>query len=458
MKHIFRFCLMALVWVTVGCSDDNDSGLNLGSEVAITSFSLNGIEGKIDQVNETIVVQVMEGTDVTSMTPQYTLTEGAVADLPAGRPVDFTLPVSVKVVNGDVYRSYTVSVITGSASLGSFVINGMYEGVIDHQAKTVTVYVPGSVNVSELTAVYTAGEATVTPASGLVLDFTQPVDYEVTFGGKTEIYKVIVIPMSGTAYAFVGTAGTVAELDSPEEKAAAEWMLQNIEGAEYISFDDVKSGKADLSQFAVVWWHWHVDNYNNDVALPAAAEADIPFFRSYYEAGGNLLLTRYATRYLASLEIPLDKRAPNNCWGGNESTPEIAGSPWGISFKGHEDHPIFSNLQTADRSDVAYLFDAGYAVTNSTAQWFIVDWGGYGSLWGWENQTGGVALARSDGEADNDNGPVVIAEFPSRNNSGKVIAIGSGAYDWYGNGTTTQGNYRSNLTTLTKNAIEYLSE
>lgn len=462
VRYIFHIMFFVFTAFLLGsCDENNPSGLNLKADVQIKSFSLNGYEGTIDQTSQTIIVEVPEGTDITAMKPQYTLSDGAQANLTAGNVANFTLPIAIRITNGSVYQTYTVTVKVDQAQIEKFVINDSYIGSINNDSKSITVYVPKSTDVTKLTANYVMTDgASGTPGSGSVIDFTNPVTFTITNNSAVSAYVVTVVPTDIEYTAFVGTAASVDKIESPEEKAAAEWMLQNISGSEYISFADVVSGNAQLAKYKMVWWHWHVDGYSDAVGLPSDATKAISAFKAYYQSGGNLLLTRFATRYLASLEISKDGTSPNNCWGGTESSSEIATSPWGISFKGHTDHPMFQNLQTASNKNyVAYLFNTGYAVTNSTAQWHIgSDWGGYSTTTVWQNTTGGIALGRSDGDADNDNGAVVIAEFPSRNGSGKVLVVGSGAYDWYGNGVTTTGTYRANLTTMTKNAIEYLAE
>jgi len=461
LNKIYTLCLIAVMLLAVGCDDSNTSNLKLDLDANVVSFNIGNYEGTIDQLEGTITVQVPDGTDITNMTPDMTLSEGATSDLPSEKPVDFTLPVTMTVVNGDVYRQYTVTVAIDEAKMLSFKINNSFFGVINSRNKTITVYVPTYLDVTRLTATYTITDgASATPENNALLDFTNPVTFTVNNRTATSDYVVTVEPTDMKLTAFIGTAASVDAIESPEEKAAAQWMLQNISASEYISFSDVANGTIQLGKYTAIWWHWHVDGYNDAVGLPTAATTSVELFKSYYNGGGNLLLTRYALRYLEAVEITLDKRGPNNCWGGSESTPEIAGSPWGISFKGKTDHPLFAGLQTATGKDyIAYMFDAGYGVTNSTAQWYCgADWGGYPTHQDWENTTGGIVLACSDGDAERDNGPIVMAEFPKRGSTGKVIAIGSGSYDWYGSGVTTEGNYRSNLTRMTQNAIEYLSE
>lgn len=314
--------------------------------------------------------------------------------------------------------------------------------------------VPLTVDITQLKATFAVSDgATVTPASGSIQDFTNPVTYTATYRSAVTPYVVTVTQGNVIPTAFVGTASSVSQLTSPEEKAAAQWMMDNISMSEYISFKDIVDGKVDLGKYTAIWWHFHGDNANENLPLPDDAKAAVEKFKVYYQNGGNLLLTRYATFYIANLGIAKDGRIPNNCWGGNEDSPEIVPNPWSFPITGNESHPLFQDLRwkDGDKSTV-YTCEAGYAMTNSTAQWHIgTDWGGYADLNEWRNLTGGIDLARGG------DGAVVIAEFEPRSNSGRTICIGSGCYDWYGKGVDASADYyHYNVEQMTLNAINYL--
>ena len=68
-------------------------------------------------------------------------------------------------------------------------------GTIDEQAKTITVTLPGGSAVTSLTpTISISAKATVSPASGVATDFTNPVQYTVTAeDGSTSVYTVTVI-------------------------------------------------------------------------------------------------------------------------------------------------------------------------------------------------------------------------------------------------------------------------
>ena len=455
IKQLYTILLVTVACLTVtGCSDDFKSGLRLDGDVWVNSIRLDEYAGTVDYQNKAIVVGVPYDYDITRMVvTEMNLSEGAKASIAIGETIDFSLPVSLTVKNGDVQMSYTITVKRDEAKILTFKLNDTYVGKVDQLSKTISVVVPLTVDITQLKGTFTVTDgATVTPASGSIQDFTNPVTYTATYRSAVTPYVVTVTQGNVIPTAFVGTASSVSLLTSPEEKAAAQWMMDNVSMSEYISFKDVVDGKVDLGKYTAIWWHFHADNGDNP-PLPDDAKAAAEKFKVYYQNGGNLLLTRYATFYIANLGIAKDERVPNNSCGGNEDSPEITSAPWSFLITGSESHPLFQDLRwkDGDKSTV-YTCDAGYAITNSTAQWHIgTDWGGYDDLNAWRNLTGGIDLAHGG------DGAVVIAEFEPRSNSGRTLCIGSGCYDWYGKGVDASADYyHYNVEQMTLNAINYL--
>lgn len=85
------------------------------------------------------------------------------------------------------------------------------------------------------------------PASGQAIDFSNPVEFTVSYNTASAVYTVTVIPTDAPSAVYVGLAATLNELN-PEEKEAATWMLNNIANSQYISFEDVQAGRVDLSE------------------------------------------------------------------------------------------------------------------------------------------------------------------------------------------------------------------
>lgn len=459
LLHNIRLFAAALALLCgAACSDDTTSDLRLNGEVWLTRFVLDDTySGVIDRTMKSVTVAVPEVYDTEAMTvTDIALSDGAAASVKVGDRLNLTSPQAVRVVSGDVYMDYTVTVRHDEARILSFRID-TYSGVIDHARRTITVRVPASTDVTKLAPAFTLSEgAAATPASGQVVDFSQPVEYTVTYNTATAVYTVTVIPTDAPSAVYIGLAATLDALND-EERTAAEWMAANIPNAQYVSFQDVQAGRVDLSECKLMWWHLHIDGgidnmQKFDAAAPEAVDALVRM-KELYNSGMNLLLTRYATYYAARIGAARDGNHPNNCWGQSEQTGEITAGPWSFSIRGHESHPLYRDLIAGSEPTAVYTCDAGYRITNSTAQWHIgADWGGYPDTQAWRDQHGGVDLGYGG------DGAVVVWEYPSEGSKGGIVCIGSGCYDWFAYDVDASADrYHDNVARITENAINYLT-
>ncbi|MBP3259592.1 MAG: DUF4960 domain-containing protein [Prevotella sp.] len=427
----------------------------------VEAIKLDNFEGTINLASRSIVVRLPEIYDTQAMkVTDLTLSNGATCNISQGATLNMGAAQTLHVKNGDAYLDWTLSVLHDEARITQFYINDIYQGAIDQEAKTITVYVPGSVGLTGLVPTITYSQnATVTPGSGVAMDFTEPVKYTVTNNSAETTYTVTVIAIGKPAALFVGSAATLNELD-PEAKAACQWMLGNVPNSLYASFSDLRAGTLDLSECKIIWWHWHVDGGvdGHDVFAAKATDAldTKNEIRQFYENGGALLMTRYASNLPSFIGVTGDDEwtTPNNCWGQNEDGAELCGGPWSFRiFDGKNDHPLWQNLVQGDNPQEVYCTDAGYHITNSTAQYHIgTDWGGYDDHAAWEARTGGKILGVGG------DGAVVAWEYPAHDGKGGVICIGSGCYDWYSY-TYEPGyveNYHKNIAIITQNAFNYL--
>jgi hypothetical protein len=258
---------------------------------------------------------------------------------------------------------------------------------------------------------------------------------------------------------FVGSAWTKDQLD-PEARAACDWMLENVEGAAYAAWEDIRTGTCDLSDCKILWWHWHVDGgvdgHDPFVKKAEDALANKNKLAAYYERGGALLLTRYATNLAAFIGATKESCCPNNCWGGFEASAELCNNPWDFNiYTGQSGHALYQGIVTGPDANKVYCTDKGYHITNSTAQYHIgADWGGYENHDFWQTETGGTIVGVGG------DGAVVAWEFPAKDGKGGVFCIGSGCFDWYSY-TYEAGyveNYHKNIAIMTKNVINYLTK
>jgi hypothetical protein len=427
----------------------------------VESIALDNYEGTINLASRSIVVRLPEVYKTSAMqVTKLSISDGASCNVKQGETLNLDAAKVLKVKNGDVFLNWTLSVLHDEARITSFVINDIYQGTIDQTAKTITVYVPGSIGLTSLvpTIVYSQN-ASITPASGVAQDFTNPVTYTVKNNSAEATYTVKVIAIDKPKALFIGEPSSMNDLD-PEAKTACQWMLGNVPGTLYASFADVEANTVDLSECKVIWWHYHfnggVDGHDQFVAKAPYALSAVNQLRQYYENGGAFFLTRYATNLPSFIGATGDDEwtTPNNCWGQDEDGAELCGGPWSFRiFDGMNDHPMWQGLVQGDNSQEVYCTDAGYHITNSTAQYHIgTDWGGYDNHAAWETRTGGKILGVGG------DGAVVAWEYPAKDGKGGIICIGSGCYDWYSY-TYEPGyteKFHKNIEIMTQNAFNHL--
>ena len=460
-KIINIFCALCIVCGLWSCSDDNVSDLQLSGDCMVESIALDNYEGTINLASRSIVVRLPEVYETSAMqVTKLSISNGASCNVKQGETLNLDAAKVLKVKNGDVFLNWTLSVLHDEARITSFVINDIYQGTIDQTAKTITVYVPGSIGLTSLvpTIVYSQN-ASITPATGVAQDFTNPVTYTVKNNSAEATYTVKVIAIDKPKALFIGEPSSMNDLD-PEAKAACQWMLGNVPGTLYASFADVEANTVDLSECKVIWWHYHfnggVDGHDQFVAKAPYALSAVNQLRQYYENGGAFFLTRYATNLPSFIGATGDDEwtTPNNCWGQDEDGAELCGGPWSFRiFDGMNNHPMWQGLVQGDNSQEVYCTDTGYHITNSTAQYHIgTDWGGYDNHAAWETRTGGKILGVGG------DGAVVAWEYPAKDGKGGIICIGSGCYDWYSY-TYEPGyteKFHKNIEIMTQNAFNHL--
>lgn len=455
-KSIYKVgLLLALLAVLFSCEDSFDNtGFENNVAVSVESFSINGTAGIIDQNAGTITVTLPFGSDVTSETAQVVIPAGAEASVDFSQAINFSQPITFRIVNGNLFKNYTVNVMV-SAPILSFKVNDL-PAAINNAAHTISLTLPSGTDLTALQPVIVLSEGvSISPASGSTVDFTNPVVFTVTSGSTSVAYTATVgVPVEGISIAFLGTAATREAITNMDEKIACDWLFANYNGAQYVSFAQINSG-ATLSDIDVIWWH-----YDSEQSLPSIAynPAVTAALQSYRANGGNLLLTTFASQYVDALGIVPPGKGPNNVFGDFLPAGGVDSNSWGMSFVGHEGHPIFQGLETF-QAGKANLLQGGTYRLNHTAWWFLPEWGGYGDGAGWRSQTGGTNLA-SESWDDALNGRVTIAEWGNAGDA-NVVIISMGAYDWYNepdaNGNPSQANaFITNIHTLTQNSLNYL--
>lgn len=196
MKKILLYSLISLG--LFACSDDDKNSLDLDKDVNINSFTVNGVEGTIDNNNATINVILPLNTPLTSLSPEISIPSGAAVSPQSGVAVNFSTSmndnsaIEYTVTNGNLYQIYKVVVNEARAKITKFTINGI-KGIIDEKARTIKVALPEGTSLEALKPVveYTAG-AKMNPSEGALIDFTEPVTYILNYYGNNFEYTVTV--------------------------------------------------------------------------------------------------------------------------------------------------------------------------------------------------------------------------------------------------------------------------
>lgn len=91
---------------------------NADNEKSILSFTIDGVEGEINEIAKSVVVMMPEGTDVTHLIPTIEVSEGATVSPASGEAQDFSAPVTYTVTaqNGTT-ADYRVTVIVAGGEI-----------------------------------------------------------------------------------------------------------------------------------------------------------------------------------------------------------------------------------------------------------------------------------------------------------------------------------------------------
>ena len=435
------------------CNDDNKSDLELSGGVRITSLKANGVEGVIGETTKPSTIQfyLPWSYDLKDLTVESQLSEGAVVTPSLSGKCDFSAGGTYRVTNGNLFNNYSIS--ASYSKFLTFTI-GSYSGTVDNDNRTITIKYPMGEDLTELKPVYTLTPgATASPELGSVSDFTNTVNYKLSFMGESVNYTVTVVPTNFTPVGFLGTAASASDIEDEDEKAAYTWFTKNNPSAVYVSFSSIQEGTVTLSQYSVLWWH--LDGGSNSLPTISTSSAVLTSMKAYYEDGGSLFLSSWAVKYAPIIGATKDNNEVNNVWGeGNGAEAVTLGDDWGLSITGHEDHPIFKGLsKPAGVNNKVYLLSTGLKVKAHNALWnFAESWVLYKSKDAWQNGNGGIGLASFHWD-NNNNERAVMFEYPKTDTKGGVVCIGSEAYDWAVVGTNS---YQNNLEKLTSNIIEYL--
>ena len=221
----FKFSLYVLFavmsFVYMGCrKESRGTDLNLSSSVDIQQFTVGTTQGKIDSAKGAISINLPFGADFTKVVPNIALAAGATVNPVSGASVNLTNPLQYRVINGNIYKDYTVTAKEIPAIL-LFKAQGD-TGVIDESARAIKVVVPPGSDMTQIKVeVQLAAGASITPASGTTIDFTNPVVFTVKTATASVNYMVTAIDVNADKpIAFLGNYPTGDAITNADEKAA----------------------------------------------------------------------------------------------------------------------------------------------------------------------------------------------------------------------------------------------
>lgn len=228
-KGLVKLWVLAILLVVVVAGCGNNDSTDQNAAKGISTFSLNGSSGSINETAKTISVTVPNGTSVTALVATFTttgssVTVGTVVQTSGTTPNNFTAPpvYTVTAIDGTTV-TYTVLVTVApltTKAITTFSLAGA-AGTVNETAKTITVTVPNGTALTALAATFTTTGSTVKVGSAVQTsgttpnNFSSPVAYIVTAAdGTAATYTVTVVVAAGsakviTAYSLDGITGTI---------------------------------------------------------------------------------------------------------------------------------------------------------------------------------------------------------------------------------------------------------
>ena len=141
--------VLAMIFMITACENSFETGgFDVSSPSNVLSFKLNGVSGNIDQATGKITVVMPYGSDITAIKPEVVFVEGATSNPELNSTMNFTNPGKFRVVNGNLYKDYTVTT-TVLSPIKSFTINGVAATVNDI-SKTINMTLPENTDLTAL--------------------------------------------------------------------------------------------------------------------------------------------------------------------------------------------------------------------------------------------------------------------------------------------------------------------
>ena len=270
--------------------------------------------------------------------------------------------------------------------------------------------------------------------------------------------------VGATAVAYIGIYSDSTSLlntGDDDEVAAAKWLFSQYASARYISFDQIKNGSVDLSQYRVLWWNYDLESTKNLPAIALDATV-LNKIGTFYKNGGGLLLNQFAVQYFWNVGRFTLPYFTEYGTGAGFNNPDA----WGIGINirqkhNYSNHPLYKNINLTTQGDGRVTFPTigpGWKENHNAVIIRIPEYYGLPNdsddafaRFNADNNT--LWLGMWDGIGDYFMAGIIELQ-PKDSFQGTGIFIGIGGIEWNQNGTTNP--YQDNVKNLYKNAIEYL--
>ena len=266
--------------------------------------------------------------------------------------------------------------------------------------------------------------------------------------------------VGSTIVAYLGIYADKADLmanGDDDEIAAATWLFAKYPSSVYISFNQIKKGTVDLSQYRVIWWNRDVVSGS---ALPSTSTDAfvVNKLAQFYKEGGNFLFSTYAIQYLWNLGRMTNAYKMGIDTGAGGVNPDV----WAIGVKiGSHDqrsHPLFKDIAITTSNGGFPVIGSGWKENHNCV---LVEMAAYYNL-GNGDELAYVKFTTDNnlkwlGVWDGIGDYFMCGVFeltPKDDFQGTSLNIGIGGIEWHVNDVVNP--YQSNIEKMYKNAIDYL--
>ena len=252
--------------------------------------------------------------------------------------------------------------------------------------------------------------------------------------------------------------------EQPEQNAY-NWFATTYSDGNVVDMNHIPT---DAATYKVLWVNVEreISEDDFDNLFPADKRTALS---NYVKAGGNLLLTKKASRLACHIGRMGDRGGSKYYPTWNNSVYSVGGDVWTINamigaeftLRDARQHPIFKDMTTSTQ----YTHESFPLIGKVNRSDNNCIWTEMETKAGGDTPNGNISTLnnfQSDwncqvlavwGHVRDYCAPVIVEFFPQGDYKGSVITIGASAYQW-----GSSNDYISNVQKLTENALTYLSQ